>query len=159
MLPDCLSHIKDYRPQHLVEVMRAYKGLQKGHRVTASTTGGGNSSWGIKLPNSNRTERVGENSRGNYLRTSSSVRDLGGFNQTQRRTTYTKEPTDPQAVGKLSGGSTRVNNFRSTNSSFRSRIRPSKSHTANMIKKMVDGTVKRTPNIIKRLASKAFNSI
>jgi hypothetical protein len=128
-----------------------------------SDKGGMSISQGGTMPNSSITRRVGTNDGGSFDRITTGLRRLGSFNQTNRKTTYSSEPNTPSHVNRIVGSSSNIRSVRSNN--FRSggggggRTKRSRSHTANMLHDVSKWVSKKTPNFIKRIASKGFNSI
>ena len=164
MLPPSLEYVKNMKPRQLLEAFKTFKGAQGGQRVTMSDKGGMSISQGGTMPNSSITRRVGTNDGGSFDRITTGLRRLGSFNQTQRKTTFSSEPNTTSHVNRIVGSSSNPrpsirHNFRSSGGGGGGRTRRSRSDTANMLHDVSKWVQRKTPNFIKRIASKGFNSI
>jgi hypothetical protein len=162
MLPPSLEYVKNMKPRQLLEAMKHFKAPPNsgGMRITLSDKGGPTTSTGRTMPNSSVTDRIGSSQRGAFERKTQSVRGLGSFTQVDRKSTYSAEPNTTAHVNRILGSSSNPRPFRGH--TFRSgggRTRRSKSDTANMLHDVSKWVSKKTPNFIKRIASKGFNSI
>lgn len=163
MLPPSLEYVKNMKPRQLLEVMKHYKAPPNsgGMRITQSEKGGFTTSTGRTMTNSSVTDRIGSSQRGAFERKTQSVRGLGSFTQVDRKSSYSAEPNTTAHVNRIIGSSSnpRLRKGHTFRSSGGGRNKRSRSPTANMLHDVSKWVSKKTPNFIKRIASKGFNSI
>lgn len=97
MLPPSLQHIVKPQDRMLCEIQRRQPGLQRGHRVTISGSGNVNTSQGTTEKGSNLTSRVGQNTKGDYTRTTQ-TQSLGGQTISDRKVRFSHDPVDLQST-------------------------------------------------------------